>query len=67
MGIFVIAASFSFRNAASAALDRREMSWAEASEDEPMVNPAAVTTAAATSDATNSFLLSGLWLLNLAI
>src|ERR1700688_2700618 len=55
--IFVMAASFSFRNAASAALGRRERSWAEAREAEPMANPAAVTTAAATSEVTNSFLL----------
>src|ERR1700751_1210675 len=55
--IFVMAASFSFRNAASAVLGRRERSWAEARGAEPMANPAAVTTAAATSEVTNSFLL----------
>src|ERR1700733_8614576 len=55
--IFVMAASFSFRNAASAALGCRESSWAEAREAEPMANPAAVITAAATSEVTNSFLL----------
>src|SRR6201996_2195630 len=55
--IFVMAASFSFRNAASAALGCRERSWAEAREAEPMANPAAVNTAAATSEVTNSFLL----------
>src|ERR1700756_4537735 len=55
--IFVMVASFSFRNAASAALGRRERSWAEAREAEPMANPATVTTAAAASEVTNSFLL----------
>src|ERR1700739_3009631 len=55
--IFVMAASFSFRNAASAALGRRARSSAEAREAEPMANPAAVTTAAATSEVTNSFLV----------
>jgi hypothetical protein len=53
--IFVMAASFSFMNAASAVLGRRERSWAEAREAEPMANPVAVTTAAATSEVTNSF------------
>jgi hypothetical protein len=51
-----MATSFSFRNAASAALGRREWSWAEAREAEPMVNPAAATMATATSEVTNSFL-----------
>src|ERR1700740_1758819 len=55
--IFVMAASFSFRNAASAALGPRERAWAEAREAEPMANPAAVATAAATSEVTNPFLL----------
>jgi hypothetical protein len=55
--IFVTAASFSFRSAASAALGRGERSWAEAGEAEPMANPAAVNTAAATSEVTNPFLL----------
>src|ERR1700758_1991142 len=51
--IFVMAASFSFRNAASAVLGCRERPWAEAREAEPMANPAA----AATNEVTNSFLL----------
>jgi hypothetical protein len=55
--IFVMAASFSFRNAASAVLGRLERSWAEARDAEPMAKPAAVTTAAATREAINSFLL----------
>src|ERR1700756_4109770 len=55
--IFVMVASFSFRNAASAALGRRERSWAEAREAEPMANPAAVATAAAKREVTNSLLL----------
>jgi hypothetical protein len=55
--IFVMAASFSFRNTTYAVLGRRERSWAEARDAEPMANPAAATTAAATNEVTSSFLL----------
>src|ERR1700740_3770413 len=54
--IFVVAVSFSFRDAASAA-GCRERSWAEARDTEPMASPAAATTAAATNEVTNSLLL----------
>jgi hypothetical protein len=54
--IFVMAASFSLRNGASAAACR-EMSCAEAGDAGPMANPAAVITAAESSEVINSFLL----------
>jgi hypothetical protein len=50
-----MAASFSFWNAASAELGRRERSRAEAGEAAPMANPAAVATVAARSEVTNFF------------
>jgi hypothetical protein len=52
-----MAASFSFRKAASAALGRRESSWADARDAEPMANPTAVTAAAATSEVIEAFLI----------
>src|SRR5579862_443944 len=55
--IFVRASSFSFRNAASAALDSRERSSPEAKLAEPMVNPTAVPAVTATSEVINLLLL----------